>query len=76
MEDEAGEMDLHMADGYNGEDEEDDKDEECSQPTWDDEDRVFRCKACTWEVLDGICEHCDTEYDMPEVSESLLVSIY
>ncbi|KAF5364623.1 hypothetical protein D9758_005602 [Tetrapyrgos nigripes] len=63
------EMDLRIANGWEGEDYDYDHEEEDehdnSQPFWDDNDKVFRCKTCNWEVLDGDCDHCDAEYDMP-----------
>ena len=36
-------------------------------PAWDIRDAVFRCRECSWEVLDGECHGCLAKYDMPEV---------
>ncbi|THU96923.1 hypothetical protein K435DRAFT_965701 [Dendrothele bispora CBS 962.96] len=47
------------------EDEEEDEDEPC-YPVWDENDKVFRCNKCCWEILDGICGHCDIEHDIPK----------
>jgi hypothetical protein len=37
-------------------------------PTYDLGDHVFRCKGCDWEVVEGICQNCGTEYRWDPVS--------
>ena len=46
-------------DSYNG-----DPDESPGtvNPIWDQVDGVFRCKECAFEVVDGICQECGTEF--------------
>jgi len=48
-------------------DEEDDEELELFLPIWDEHDHVYRCHNCVYEVLDGFCQGCGTEYDVPEV---------
>ncbi|KAK7444091.1 hypothetical protein VKT23_015489 [Stygiomarasmius scandens] len=47
-------------------DEEDDEGLELFLPIWDEHDHVYRCHNCVYEVLDGFCQRCGTEYDVPE----------
>lgn len=32
------------------------------KPVWDQADGVFRCKECAFEVVDGVCHACGTEF--------------
>jgi hypothetical protein len=53
--------------GADSEESEDEDSEQSEGPFWDQKDLVFRCANCAWEVLDGVCQQCLTEYEMPEV---------
>ncbi|RKO94568.1 hypothetical protein BDK51DRAFT_52499 [Blyttiomyces helicus] len=35
----------------------------------DYEDGVRRCGNCSWEIVDGICENCETYFDVENLSE-------
>ncbi|KAF5378546.1 hypothetical protein D9615_007074 [Tricholomella constricta] len=48
------------------EEEEDDDDETLPEPMYDDMDEVYRCTECAWEIVEGICEGCQTEYQWDE----------
>lgn len=52
------------------EDEDEDGDEELtdlSKPIYDENDDVFRCTNCSWEVVDGLCQVCGREHALAEV---------
>lgn len=52
------------------EDEDEDGDEELtdlSKPIYDENDDVFRCTNCSWEVVDGLCQVCGKEHALAEV---------
>lgn len=66
--------------GDDGEDENVDEDEdedvdvdedeeltEPSKPIYDENDDVFRCTNCSWEVVDGLCQVCGKEHALAQV---------
>lgn len=64
--------------GDDGEDENVDEDEvededgdeeltDLSKPIYDENDDVFRCTNCSWEVVDGLCQVCGREHALAEV---------
>lgn len=43
-----------------------------AQRIWDEEDRVERCPNCTYELEDGLCNHCGWEdHDLSDEEESI-----
>lgn len=32
-------------------------------PIWDDDEGVYRCYECFWEVEDGYCHRCEITFD-------------
>lgn len=44
-----------------------DEDEEPSKPIYDENDDVFRCTNCSWEVVDGLCQVCGKEHALAQV---------
>ena len=60
---------------YNGEDSDesdngsDNGSEDWSLPStqWDATEHVFHCLVCSWEVVNCVCEACQTEYRRDEV---------
>lgn len=54
---------------WQNEDEDEGEDVNSNRPIWDSNDSVLRCRDCSWEVLDGMCQHpgCLKEHDIPDV---------
>lgn len=74
-------IDDVMSDGDDADDEEEGEDvgedEDASLPDalWDDSDQVERCTECIWEVTDGFCTWCGTEYNLQNVGRSVSTQI-
>ena len=51
------------------------KEEDLPQPVFDDEDNIFRCSICGWEVIEGQCQApaCAQEHAFIEVRSTLVV---
>ena len=59
-----------------GEEEEvEEKEEDLPQPVFDDEDNIFRCSICGWEVIEAQCQApaCAQEHAFVEVRSTLVV---
>ncbi|KDQ51942.1 hypothetical protein JAAARDRAFT_198606 [Jaapia argillacea MUCL 33604] len=38
---------------------------------WDDEESIYRCRACLWEVVDGLCSSCAEECEGYDVNDDV-----